>query len=60
MSMKATARMEGKWGRRVVATYGAGRKQSAGRDAVTREDAKRTAIVLRKMGSSFRTMTSLR
>ena len=33
-----------------MATYGAGRKQSAGRDAVTGEDAKRTAIVLRKMG----------
>ena len=35
------------------------RKKSAGRDAVTREDAKLKAIVLRKMGSYTRTMTAL-
>ena len=37
-----------------------GRKQSAGRDAATAcEDAKRTAIVLRKMGSLYRMKTVL-
>ena len=46
-------------GRRQEAAVKVGRQQSAGRDAVSREDAKRMAIVLRKTGSLFRMKTAL-
>lgn len=45
--------------KRQEAAVKVGRQQSAGRDAVSREDAKRMAIVLRKMACFIRTVTAL-